>query len=41
LSSPVVGPDLEAGTGCWADVYDADHEEMKAGEADPEQRSPR
>jgi hypothetical protein len=28
-------------TGCWADVYDDDHEELKAGEADPEQGSPR
>jgi hypothetical protein len=26
-------------TGCWADVYDDDHEEMQACEANPDPRS--
>ena len=26
-------------TGCWADVYDDDHEEMQACEANPDLRS--
>jgi hypothetical protein len=26
-------------TGCWADVWDADHEELQACEANPDPRS--